>query len=202
MTEALTIVLAYVIGSIPATWLIFRWRTGRDLRTAGDGNVGSANALREGIGWLPGHVALLLDVGKGLLAVSIARWFDLPIGWWLGAGYVVMVGHMYPVWLRFEGGRAAATSMGASGAFLPWQFGLTFATGTIVFVVLRIAELGILLVAAPLPFLAIAFDQPPEVIAFCFSAPAVAGLKAGLDKLLRQRRARAEAVSIGREGEA
>ena len=157
----LTIALAYGIGSIPATWAIFYARTGRDLRTEGDGNVGSANAIREGAGWLWGHIALLADVGKGLLAVSIARWLDLPLGWWLGVGYVVMLGHMFPVWLRFHGGRAAATSLGAMGGFLPWQFGLTFAAGTVAFVVLRVAEIGIMLVAVPLPFLAIAFDEPP-----------------------------------------
>ncbi len=188
MDQALTIVLAYLIGSLPVTWLIFYWRTGHDLRSAGDGNVGSASALRAGVGWWWGHLALLLDVGKGLLAVSIARWLDVPIGWWLAAGYTVMLGHMFPVWLRFDGGRAAATAMGASGAFLPWQFGLTFAVGTVAFVVLRIAELGILLVAAPLPFLAIVFDQPGEVIGFCFSAPALVGLKAAADRWRRNRR--------------
>jgi glycerol-3-phosphate acyltransferase PlsY len=190
MEEALTLVLAYFIGSVPVTWLIFYWRTGKDLRTVGDGNVGSANAIHEGVGWWLGRTALLLDVGKGLLAVSIARWLDLDHGWWMGAGYLVMIGHMFPVWLRFNGGRAAATAMGASGAFLPWQFGVTMATGGTAFLLFRIAELGIVLVVAPLPFIAIAFDASAETIAFCFSAPIVAGAKAGLDRWLRQRSSR------------
>ena len=197
MPEAITVALAYLIGSLPITWAIFYWRTGQDLRTVGDFNVGSANAMREGVGWLWGHGALLLDVGKGLLAVSVARWLDLGIGWWLAAGYLVMVGHMFPVFLGFRGGRAAATGMGAAGAFLPWQFGLTFAAGTAAFLVLRIAELGILLVAAPLPFLAIAFDAPPEAIAFCFTAPILAGAKAALDRRQRARRARAAGTAVG-----
>lgn len=189
MDAAVTLVLAYLIGSIPITWLIFWWRTGTDLRTVGDGNVGSANAIRQGAGRWWGHISLVLDVGKGLLAVSIARWFGLDHGWWMAAGYLAMAGHMFPVWLRFQGGRAAATAMGAAGAFLPWQFGVTFAAGGIAFLVLRIAEVGILLVAAPLPFLAIAFNAPAEAIAFCFSAPIVAGLKAALDRYLRTRAA-------------
>ena len=194
MPEAITLILAYLIGSVPMSWLIYYWRSGgKDLRTVGDGNVGSANAIREGAGWFWGHLALVLDVGKGLLAVSIARWWDLDAGWWMVAGYLVMAGHMFPVFLRFQGGRAAATAMGAAGAFLPWQFGLTFAAGTAAFLILRIAELGILLVAAPLPFLAIAFDAPDEAIAFCFSAPIVAGGKAGLDRWRRSRAARHEA---------
>ena len=187
MNETLTIALAYLIGSVPTTWLICYWRTGLDLRRVGDGNVGSASALHAGAGWWSGHVALLLDVGKGLLAVSIARWLDVPLGWWLAAGYTVMLGHMFPVWLRFHGGRAAATSLGAAGAFLPWQFGLTFAVGAAAFMLLRRAELGILLVVAPLPFLAIAFHQDAAVIAFCFSAPVLAGLKAAFDRLQRRR---------------
>ena len=189
MTEVLAVVLAYLIGSLPISWLIFYWRSGgEDLRRAGDQNVGSANAIREGAGWAWGHIALLGDTGKGLLAVSVARWLDLPVGWWVACGYVVIGAHMFPVWLRFQGGRGAATAMGASGAFLPWQFGITMASGTIAFLVLRIAELGIVLVAAPLPFLAIAFDLPVEAIVFAFTAPMLAGFKAGLDRWLRLRK--------------
>ncbi len=167
--------------------MIFYWRTGSDLRTVGDGNVGSANAIREGAGWVAGRAALLLDVGKGLLAVSIARWLELDHVWWMFAGYLAMLGHMFPIWLRFRGGRSAATAMGAAGAFLPWQFGITMAVGTVAFLILRIAELGILLVAAPLPFLAVAFETSDETIAFCFSAPVIAGLKSGFDRWRRGR---------------
>ena len=187
MHEALILILAYLIGSIPVTWLIFYWRTGKDLRTVGDHNVGSGNAIREGAGWLSGHIALLLDTGKGLLPVSIARWLDLDVGWWVGAGFVVMLGHMFPVWLGFRGGRSAATALGAAGAFLPWQFGLTFLAGTVTFLATRNAPLGILFVGAPLPFLAITFHLPAEVIAFCFSAPILAGLKAAFDRWQRGR---------------
>ena len=119
------------------------------------------------------------------------------MGWWVAAGFVVMLGHMFPVWLRFHGGRAAATAMGAAGAFLPWQFGLTFAAGTAAFVTLRKAEVGILLVAGPLPFLAIVFDLPAAAVAFCFAAPAVAGLKAGADRRWRRRGAFAAASVRG-----
>ena len=203
MSEFLAIVLAYLIGSVPISWLIFYWRTGgRDLRGAGDSNVGSANAIREGAGWFWGHIALLGDTGKGLLAVFVARWLDLPVGWWVACGYVVIVAHMFPVWLRFQGGRGVATAMGASGAFLPWQFGITMASGTVAFLVLKIAEVGIVLVAAPLPFLAIAFDLPVEAIVFCFTAPMLAGLKAGLDRWLRSRRGAAEAAGTQLPGAA
>ncbi len=182
MAEAVTLVLAYLLGSLPVAWLIFRWRTGQDLRSVGDGNVGAANAARMGAGHRFGVVIILLDIGKGLLAVSIARWWGLELGWWLAAGGLVMVGHMWPIFLGFDGGRAAATGLGAAGAFLPWQFGVTFVVGGLTYLVTRIAELGILLVAAPLPFLAIAFGEPIESIIFCFVAPIAAGLKTLVDK--------------------
>lgn len=193
LPEVITLVLAYLLGSVPAAWLVFRIRTGRDLRRVGDGNVGAANAAREGAGQLAGAAIILADIGKGLLAVAIARWWSLEIGWWVAAGALVMVGHMFPIFLRFNGGRAAATALGASGAFLPWQFGVTFVVGGLTYLITGIAELGILLVAAPLPFLAIAFDARPEAIGFCFAAPIAAGLKAGLDRYLRSRGERAVA---------
>ena len=86
MPEAATLILAYMIGSTPIAWLIYRHRTGRDLREVGDGNVGAANAAREGAGHVAGVVIILADIGKGLLAVSIARWWHLEQGCgWLRA---------------------------------------------------------------------------------------------------------------------
>ena len=182
MPEAVTLILAYLIGSLNVAWLVFRWRTGQDLRKVGDGNVGAANAAREGVGHFFGAVIIVLDIGKGLLAVSIARWFDLELGWWMAAGALVMVGQMWPIFLRFNGGRAAAAGLGAAGAFIPWQFGVTFVIGGVTYLVTRIAELGILLVAAPLPFIAIAFGEPIEAIIFCFAAPVAAGAKTAWDR--------------------
>lgn len=195
MTEAAVLIAAYLLGSLPVAWLVFRARTGGDLRRAGDGNVGAANAAREGAGHFAGVCIILADIGKGLLAVAIARWAGLEQGWWAAAGALVMVGHMFPVFLRFNGGRAAATALGASGAFVPLQFGATFVVGGLTYLLTRKAELGILLVAAPLPFLAIAFDHSPETIGFCFAAPVAAGLKAGIDRYLRGRRAEGAAES-------
>ena len=181
MSEAAALVAAYLLGSVPIAWLIFKWRTGRDLRTVGDRNVGAANARREGAGHFYGAVIIILDIGKGLLAVSVARFLELDPAWWMAAGALVMVGHMYPVFLRFQGGRAAASGLGAAGAFIPLQFAATFVIGGVTYLVTRKAELGIFLVAAPLPFLAIAFGEAWEAVAFCFAAPVAAGLKTGWD---------------------
>lgn len=182
MPEAVTLVLAYLLGSIPVAWLVFRWRTGADLRLVGDGNVGAANAAREGAGHFLGAVIIVTDIGKGLLAVSVARLWELELGWWIAAGGLVMVGHMWPLFLRFNGGRAAAAGLGAAGGFLPWQFGVTFVVGGLTYLVTRKAEVGILLVAAPLPFIAIAFGEPIEAIVFCFAAPIAAGAKTLIDR--------------------
>ena len=182
MPEAVTLVVAYLLGSIPVAWLIFRWRVGGDLRLVGDLNVGAGNAAKQGAGHFWGAVIIVLDIAKGLLAVFIARFWELEFGWWLAAGGLVMAGHMWPVFLRFNGGRAAAAGLGAAGAFIPWQFGVTFVVGGITYLITRRADVGILLVAAPLPFMAIAFGEPAEAVAFCFVAPVAAAVKTLFDK--------------------
>jgi len=113
--ELLTLLAAYALGSIPFSFLVARLWGVRDVRQVGSGNVGATNVMRSA-GALPGFVALALDGGKGAAAVALAQRFDasgvLPA---LAAAGVV-VGHVYPVWLGFRGGKGVATG---AGAFLP-----------------------------------------------------------------------------------
>ena len=98
-----------------------------------------------------------------------------PAGW----SWSATCGRLF---LRFNGGRAAATALGATGAFLPWQFGITFVVGGLTYLATRNASLGILLVGAPLPLLTVALGEPIEAIIFCFAAPISAALKTVWDK--------------------
>src|ERR1700742_4174400 len=122
---------AYLIGSIPFSFLVVKLFANADIRQHGSRNVGATNVART-FGKLPGVIALLLDISKGYAAVVIARivvnsqaW-PLPLGvdaapahsaafWTALAGLVAVVAHMFPVWLRFHGGKGVAT---APGAFL------------------------------------------------------------------------------------
>src|SRR6201996_3087227 len=103
-------VLGYLLGSIPFGLLLTRAAGLGDIRRVGSGNIGATNVLRTGNKGLAA-ATLLLDAGKGALAVLLAAWFAVHEAvLWAGAGAVL--GHAFPVWLRFKGGKTVATSYG------------------------------------------------------------------------------------------
>jgi acyl phosphate:glycerol-3-phosphate acyltransferase len=114
MTIALVLLASYLLGSIPFSYLVARAR-GVDVRTVGSGNVGATNVMRSA-GKAAGILAFLLDAGKGAAAALIARRFAPGAALPSLAAVAAIVGHMYPVWLRFRGGKGVATG---AGAFLP-----------------------------------------------------------------------------------
>lgn len=105
---------AYLLGSVPFSYLVAR-RKGVDVRSVGSGNVGATNVMRN-VSLAAGLIAFALDAAKGAVAVVLARLLEpagpLPVL----AGVMAVLGHMYPVWLRFRGGKGVATG---AGAFLP-----------------------------------------------------------------------------------
>lgn len=103
---------AYLLGAIPWAYLVAKVVAGIDIRRHGSGNVGTANVVRE-VGWFPGLVVLVLDASKGAVAVLIARASGLGAEGEALCGAVAAIGHSYPVFLRFRGGKAVATSLGA-----------------------------------------------------------------------------------------
>jgi glycerol-3-phosphate acyltransferase PlsY len=104
----------YVLGSIPFSYLVAR-RSGVDVRTVGSGNVGATNVMRS-VGRGPGLVAFVLDFLKGLAAAMLGRWIEPQSPLPALCAVMAVLGHMYPVWLRFRGGKGVATG---AGAFLP-----------------------------------------------------------------------------------
>lgn len=113
-------VAAYLLGSIPFGYLAVRAAGGGDIRRHGSGNIGATNVARVA-GWVPGLLTLLLDAGKGYLAVWLAqRVTGGSIRWMTLAALLALAGHTFPVWLGFRGGKGVATGV---GAFLPicWQ---------------------------------------------------------------------------------
>ena len=125
---ALVMGIGYLLGSIPFGILLTRVAGAGDLRQIGSGNIGATNVLRTGRKGLAA-ATLLLDMGKGALAVligaSLLHGAGLENGGELG-GVMAFIGHCYPVWLRFAGGKGVATMMGVVLA-LSWQVGLIFA---------------------------------------------------------------------------
>src|SRR5580693_5231738 len=119
----LSIPLAYLLGSIPFGYLLVKIFRNEDIRTTGSGNIGATNVARSGAKGL-GVATLLLDLGKGFAAVLLAKHiapgvFDIAVA----AAVAVVVGHCFPVWLGFKGGKGAATALGVFLA-LTWPSGV------------------------------------------------------------------------------
>ncbi len=113
MMPLAALAIAYLVGSIPFGYLLVKWRTGADVRAAGSGNIGATNVLRT-TGRVAGVVTLLLDIAKGYVAVLIAgRLTGDSELWTSAAALAVMAGHAYPLFLRFHGGKAVASFVGA-----------------------------------------------------------------------------------------
>ncbi len=136
------IIIGYLLGAIPFAYLAGRFIKGIDIRQAGGGNVGTLNTLRE-IGLVPGILVMVADIAKGTLAVFCARWLDVALPWVLVTGFAAIAGHIWPVFLRFRGGRGAATTLGVFFAVLPAETGISFAIITTIAIVTSNIRLAI-----------------------------------------------------------
>jgi glycerol-3-phosphate acyltransferase PlsY len=152
---------AYLLGSIPFGYLIVKLR-GADIRKAGSGNIGAANVMRNA-GALAGVLTLLLDAAKGYVAVWLtSRWTGGNIRWMTVAAVAAVVGHMYPVWLKFRGGKGVATGL---GVFLP-ICPMAVAAGTVLWILVvafwRYSSLGSIVASAALPLFVHVLYAPPH----------------------------------------
>ncbi len=112
------VIIGYLLGSIPFAYIIAQMKKGVDIRNVGGGNVGALNTYRE-IGPVWGLSVLALDIIKGVLAVMVARWLGLSVEWLCITGFAAVVGHNWPVFIKFKGGKGAATVLGVLVALTP-----------------------------------------------------------------------------------
>lgn len=152
-----SVVIAYLLGSIPFGFLIVRAIQGADIRDTGSGGTGATNVSRRA-GKIAGIVTLLLDALKGAAAVVIAEQLNgIALGkanWWVaGAAVAVIMGHMFPVWLRFRGGKGVATMVGVFLVLAPVAVGLAGVVLLLVVVSSRYVSLGSLIAAVLIPIL-------------------------------------------------
>jgi glycerol-3-phosphate acyltransferase PlsY len=143
----------YLLGSIPFGILLTRLFGGGDIRAAGSGNIGATNVTRVA-GPIPGVLTLLLDGAKGAAAIWLAAHFSNYNATWMTAtGFAALVGHCFPVWLKFRGGKGVAT---AAGVFLAlcWPAALgAIAIFLLVVIFFRFVSLGSIAAAASMPLL-------------------------------------------------
>lgn len=155
--DLIVIVLGYGLGSIPVGYLLVRLRTGQDLRRAGSGSTGATNVAR--LLGRPGFAAVfLLDLGKGWAAVALASVVtDHP--WAMsGAGVAAVAGHLWPVSLRFRGGKGLATGYGACLALSPLVGGVALVALVALLLILRPSMLALTVVLVAIPIGALVSD--------------------------------------------
>jgi glycerol-3-phosphate acyltransferase PlsY len=166
--------VAYLLGSIPSGYLLVKTFRGEDIRLSGSGNIGATNVARSGARGL-GAVTLLLDCLKGLLAVWLAAVIArskynpcVAIGGYYcdstrlmaTAALFAVLGHVFPVWLKFKGGKGVATALGVFALLFPKAVLVSLAVFIIVVVVTRYVSLGSVLAALSFPAAAYFFYHP------------------------------------------
>ena len=155
---AVCALVAYFLGSIPFGLILTRLAGHGDVRKIGSGSIGATNVLRTGSKKLAA-LTLLLDAAKGAAAVFLAYDVGGP-DFLVIAAVAVMVGHMFPIWLKFQGGKGVAASLGVMLG-LAWPVGvILFSTWLLVLAVLRISSLAALTGAAVAPVAAKVFASP------------------------------------------
>jgi glycerol-3-phosphate acyltransferase PlsY len=153
MLHVSAVMFAYLLGSIPFGYLLVRLRGGGDVRESGSGGTGATNVTRRAGKWA-GMLTLLLDALKGATAVLVARLL-LPAGaeWWVAAAAAaVVVGHVFPVWLKFRGGKGVATGLGVFLVLAPLAVLCALSAFVVIVWVSRYVSLGSIIAAAILPF--------------------------------------------------
>ncbi len=176
LNTILAIVIGYLLGSIPFAYIAARLKKGVDIRQIGGGNVGALNAMRE-VGVAVGLAVLFADIAKGLLAVLIAHWFGLSLIWVFVVGFATVIGHNWPIFLKFKGGRGAATTMGVLLALVPREFGIIFAIMVLIVVVTSNFRLGMVIGFAFLPLIVWQFGGSGNLIIYSLVLPLFCGIK-------------------------
>jgi glycerol-3-phosphate acyltransferase PlsY len=152
LSSLLLLAIGYLLGSMPNGYLAGRWLKGIDLRQCGSGSTGATNVLRN-VGKAPALAVFLLDVGKGALAVLLAKSFGLNDWVQVLAGLAALAGHIWPVWLGWKGGKAVATGLGMFLG-LAWPVGLAcFGLFMAVISISRIVSLSSVVAVIGLPVL-------------------------------------------------
>jgi glycerol-3-phosphate acyltransferase PlsY len=166
-----SISIAYLLGSVPFGYLLVRIFRKEDIRAVGSGNIGATNVMRSGAKGL-GLATLLLDLSKGLAAVLVAKQlapgvYDLTVA----AGVAAVVGHVFPVWLGFRGGKGVATALGVFLA-LSWPAAVAaLLVFLAIFAVTRYVSLASILAAVAFPlfgFYLVAARTPMMIFGFLF----------------------------------
>jgi len=160
-------VAGYLLGSIPFGFLLVKFVRGEDIRLTGSGNIGATNVARSGAKGL-GIATLVLDALKGLVAVAFAWWLAYSQGvpalrYMTIAALAAVLGHVFPVWLKFKGGKGVATALGVFILLFPKALLVSLAIFILVVVTTRLVSLGSILAAIAFPIAAHFINHPDRM---------------------------------------
>jgi acyl phosphate:glycerol-3-phosphate acyltransferase len=197
MMPLLAVLAAYALGSIPFGFLLVKWRSGTDIREKGSGNTGATNVMRTA-GPAVGIATLILDIAKGYAAVWLAGRLSSDSPFWMGlAVLAVMLGHTYPVFLGFRGGKAVACFLGAFLRLAP----LSTLAIIIVFVGVvawsRHISLGSIVAAGTLPLALWLIDKAPLDVLLASVAAAILIISRHRENIHRLRQGTERVLSWG-----
>ena len=166
MTGGAVVLGAYLAGSLSFSYLIVRILRGEDIRKLGSGNAGATNVLRI-VGIAPAILVLFLDVGKGIVAVWAARWLGVSPEIEGAAAVAAVVGHIFPIFFSFRGGKGVATATGAMGSLTPLPALLSLGVFLAVVLATRYVSVGSMIAVSLYPALvwgsgALGWTAPPE----------------------------------------
>ena len=163
---ALLGVALYLVGSVPTAYILVRLVKGVDLREVGTKNVGALNTYHQ-IGAGAALLVLVVDAGKGALAVGVPLWADAPDWALFPTTLLVVAGHNWPVFLGFRGGKGAAAILGVSLALMPWLTLIALPPAALVTLLLRNVVLGSAFGFVLLNTLLVVTGQGPQTVAIC-----------------------------------
>lgn len=163
---ALSVLSAYLIGSFPTSYLMARRLKGIDIRQVGSGNAGATNVLRS-VGKLPALVTLVVDLLKGVFVVTLAANFfyvhlkNIDFDFFRSfLGLIAVCGHVWPIWLKFHGGKGVATTLGVAIGLAPIVLLPSLVIWLTIFFTTNYVSLASILALISFPIIAIMFNQP------------------------------------------
>lgn len=175
----LAVALGYVLGSFPSANIASRLVKGKPISEVGAGNMGTLNTLRQ-VGLLPGILVLLADIAKGALAVLAAGWLDAGQIVIFIAGFAAILGHNWPIFLRFKGGRGGATTFGVLLGLAPLPGAISFGVMLIVAILTSNLRLALTGGFVAIPLLMWAFGGELSVIIYAIVLPLLLGIRMAL----------------------
>jgi len=182
----IVLVAAYLIGSLPFGYIASRIFQKADIRNLGSGNIGATNVLRV-MGWRTALPVFILDMLKGAAAVLLAKAVSDETVIYLAAGFLAMIGHSFPIFLNFKGGKAAATGIGVLAVLSGWVTLSLIITAGLIVALTRYVSLGSIIgtILVPLFFWLFGFDLPYIIFGLAAAALVTARHHENIGRLLK-----------------